>query len=178
MMTKKEAISYLKEHQPMPTDETLTRKEIEEYDEVRRFFLNNADSECIPLLLNSFGGKDGFGVYQMVGDVIAKYNKEDVLPHILNALDNSSDFVVYWCIQIASNFPDSKLFIPLSKAIRKNDIDIKLASIIALAQLALNGIRTNEIVEIIKNEINNSNDEDMIILAEEVLQDINDNIIK
>ncbi len=173
-MTKNEAISFLKKHQPMPNDKSITSEEIEKYDQIRRYFLNNADSECIPLFLNSFGGKDGYGLYQMVEDVISMYNKDEVLPHILKALDNPCEYVVYWCVQIASNYPDSKLFVPLSQTIRMSDSDIKIASIIALAQLALNGIRTNEVMDVIKNEIGNSYDEELNKFAEEILQNIKD----
>lgn len=172
MITKLEALSFLKEHQPMPTDNELTEYEIRKYEEVRKFFLNNVDVQCIPLLLNSFGGKDGLGVYQMMEDVILMYNKEEVLPHILEALNNSCEYVIYWCVQIASNFPDADLFIPLSKFIKHDDEDIKIASITALAQLALNDIRTYDVIEVLKKEIEIISDGEIKEFAEEVLEDI------
>ena len=94
MMTKLKAISFLKEHQPMPSDDELTEYEIGKYEEVRKFFLNNVDVQCVPLFLNSFGGKDGLGAYQMVEDVILMYEKEEVLPHILKAFNNPCKYVV------------------------------------------------------------------------------------
>ena len=172
MMTKFDAFSFLKEHQPMPSDDKLTKQEIEKYEEVRKFFLNNKDGQCIPLLLNSFGGKDGLGVYQMVEDVILMYRKDEVLPHILNAFNNSCEYVVYWNVQIASNFPDATLFNPLNKTIEHTDVDIKFASITALAQLALNDIRTKDVIEVLKKEIEITSDEAVKELAEEVLNDI------
>lgn len=171
MITKSEAFSFLKEHQPMPRDDELTKQEIEKYEEVRKFFLDNVDVQCIPLLLNSFGGKDGFGVYQMVEDVILMYGKEEVLPHILNAFNNSCEYVIYWCVQIASNFPDADLFMPLIGFLKYGD-DIKLAAITALAQLALNDIRTNDVIDVLKNEIERISDEEVKEFAEEVLGDI------
>lgn len=174
MITKLEALSFLKEHQPMPTDDELTEYEIRKYEEVRKFFLNNADVQCIPLLLNSFGGKDGLGVYQMMEDVILMYDKEEVLPHILDAFNNSCEYVIYWCVQIASNFPDADLFIPLSKFIKHDDEDIKIASITALAQLALNDIRTYDVIDVLKKEIEIISDEEVKEFAEEVLEDILD----
>ena len=172
MMTKPEAISFLKEHQPMPRDDVLTKQEIGKYEQVREFFLNNADEQCIPLLLNSFGGKDGFGVYQMVEDVILMYSKDKVLPHILNALNSPCEHVIYWCVQIASNFPDDELFEPLTRTLQFEDEDVKLASITALAQLALNDIRTRDVIDVLKNEIQITSDEDVKEFAEEVLKDI------
>lgn len=70
MLTKNEAISFLEEHQSMPKDDELKESEIKKYEEVRKYFLDNPDEQCIPLFLNSFGGKDGFGVYQMVEEVL------------------------------------------------------------------------------------------------------------
>lgn len=172
MITKSEAFSFLKEHQPMPSDDELTKQEIEKYEEVRKFFLDNVDVQCVPLLLNSFGGKDGFGVYQMVEDVILMYSKEEVLPHILNAFDNSCKYVIYWCVQIALNFPDVDLFMPLIEILKYDDEDIKLASITALAQLALNNIRTNDVIDVLKKEIEKISDEEVKKFAEEVLLDI------
>lgn len=172
MITKSEAFSFLQEHQPMPSDDELTKQEIEKYEEVRKFFLDNVDVQCVPLLLNSFGGKDGFGVYQMVEDVILMYSKEEVLSHILNAFDNSCKYVIYWCVQIASNFPDADLFMPLIKILKYDDEDIKLASITALAQLALNNIRTSDVIDVLKNEIEKISDEEVKEFAEEVLKDI------
>ncbi len=174
MITKSEALSFLKEHQPMPTDDELTEYEIRKYEEVRKFFLDNVDAQCIPLLLNSFGGKDGLGVYQMVEDVVLMYDKADVLPHILDAFNNSCKYVIYWCVQIASNFPDADLLIPLSKFIKYDDEDIKIASITALAQLALNNIRTYDVIDVLKKEIEIISDEKVKEFAEEVLEDIRD----
>ena len=114
MITKVEALSFLKEHQPMPSDTKVTEEEMKRYEEVRTFFIKNPDEQCVSLFLNSFGGKDGLGIYQMVEDVIIMYDKEIVLPCILHAFNNSHKGVKYWCIQIAANFPDESLLLPLA----------------------------------------------------------------
>lgn len=176
MITKLEALKFLKEHQPMPCDEKLTKDIIQKYEEIRKFFLSNKDEECIPLLLNSFGGKDGFGVYQMVEEVIMMFDKKEVLPHIVNAFENSSEGVIYWNVQIASNFPDEILFKPLVEILRNGDEDTKLATITALAQLALNNIKVIDVIEVIKKEASITTDEDIIEFAEEVLDDIQNSV--
>ena len=172
MITKSEAFSFLKEHQPMPSDEELTKQEIEKYEEVRRFFGDNEDEQCVPLFLNSFGGKDGYGIYQMVEDVVLMYDKEIVLPCLLNAFDSSYKSVIYWCVQIASNFPDADLFIPLVKLLKYEDEDIKWATIMALAQLAMNDICKNDVMDVLKNEIETMSDDEIREFVEEVLEDI------
>lgn len=172
MITKLEAISFLKEHQPMPGDDELTEYEIGKYEEVRNFFLNNVDAQCIPLFLNLFGGKDGLGVYQMVEDVILMYDKKEVLPHMLKAFNNPCKYVIYWCVQIASNFPDKDLFTPLTAFMKHDDEDIQIASITTLAQLALNDIRSYEVIDVLKNEIEIASDEEVKEFIQEVLEDI------
>lgn len=114
MITRIEAIYFLKKHQPMPKDDELKEEEIQKYEEVRKFFIDNPDECCIPLFLNSFGGKDGLGLYQMIEDVILMYDVEKVLPYVIQSLDSPYDGVKYWVSQIASNFPDDSLFDPLS----------------------------------------------------------------
>lgn len=172
MITKMEALSFLKEHQPMPSDNKMTKYDIEKYEEVRRFFLENMDEQCIPLFLNSFGGKDGLGIYQMVEDVILMYDQEVVIPYILNSFNSTCEYVIYWCIQIASNFPNVDLFAPLVGFLKYEDDDIKFVTITALAQLALNDIRTEDVINVLKKEIEITSDDDILEFAQEVLADI------
>lgn len=177
MITRIEAVSFLEEHQPMPNDNELKENEIKKYEEVRNYFIYNPDEQCIPLFLNSFGGKDGFGVYQMVEDVILMYDSEKVLPHILKALDSKYDGVKYWAIQISANFPSKSLFSPLVHLLKSEDEDIKLASIASLAQLALNNVKKDEVIGILEKECKKILDEDVREFAEEVLLDIQSNTL-
>ena len=172
MLTKDEAFSFLEEHQPMPKDDELKESGIKKYEEVRKYFLDNPDEKCLPLFLNSFGGKDGLGVYQVVEDVILMYDGEIVLPHILKALDSTYEGVKYWGIQISSNFPSECLFNPLVNLLKLKDEDIKSATITAIAQLALNNIKKEEVINILEKECKRISDEDIKELAEEVLLDI------
>ncbi len=171
-MTKQEALDFLQKYQPMPKDEDLSEELINRYEEVRLYFESNPDEQCIPLFLNSFGDKDGFGVYQMVESVMLQYSSEQVLPHILKALNSPCEGVRYWSIQIASNYPSEVLFKPLIELLAEEDEDIKSAVIIALAQLALNDICVDEIIRILKEEIDKMEDEDSRDFVREILEDI------
>lgn len=172
MITKTEAISFLQEHQPMPKDNELNDVIINKYDEVREFFINNPDNQCIPLFLNSFGGKDGLGVYQMVEFVISMYSKEEVLPHVINALHSPHNGVRYWGAQIASNYPDEMLFESLCDLLSEEDDDIIAATITALAQLALSNISVNMVMKVLEDVIKKITDEEIKEFAEEVLEDV------
>ena len=144
-MRQEEALNFLKEHQPMPADEDLSEELIKEYDEVRRFFLHNKITECIPLFLNSFGYIDGMGVYQLVEDVILKFSMEDVVPYLIKALDSKEYSIRYWNVQIAANYPIPELLPLLNKILNEKDFDIKYNALTAIGQFAL--ILTKPILE-------------------------------
>ena len=75
-MNKTYAIKFLKNNQPLPNDDIIDEKTLKIYNDVLQFFQHNIYSECIPLILNSFGGWSGYGVYQMVEDTVRQYKKE------------------------------------------------------------------------------------------------------
>ena len=161
------ALSFLKANQPMPNDENLDTKLIGEYDTVRKFFMSNPDERCIPLFLNSFGDGSGYGVYQLVEDVLKKYSKEMVLPHLLKAIKSNSWGIRYWGTQIALEFSDKSLLSQLEKGIAESDVDIRATSIIALSQ-----IKCDRAIKILKEAQKNENECDIKELIEQVLSDL------
>ena len=72
-MTVEQGLAFLNAYQPMPDDTELSEELVRAYDEVRRFFIEHPDARCIPLFLKSFGAGDGFGVYQLVEDVLRHF---------------------------------------------------------------------------------------------------------
>jgi len=172
IISRKDAINFLKQYQPMPDDNNLSKDIIDQYDDVRKFFLANPDEECISLFLNSFGERDGFGVYQLIEDVIKKFEKSKVLPHLLNALKSDYRSVRYWNAQIASSFPDEKLFEPLKKLLDEHDVDIRFAAITSIAQIALSGIKYDEVVDSLENALENETEDDVREFLQEVIDDI------
>lgn len=161
----------------MPNDNELKENEIKKYEEVREYFINNPDEQCVPLFLDSFGGKDGFGVYQMVEDVILMYDSGKVLPYLLKTFNSKYEGVRYWGIQISSNFPSERLFNPLVALLQSEDVDIKLATITAIGQLALNNIKKEQITCILKEEYKRVPDNDIKEFVKEVLLDIHNGIL-
>ena len=75
MIDKEEALKFLEAYQPLPSDSELSKNIniLNIYNEVRKYFLTHYDPRCIPLFLNSFGGRNGFGVYQLIEDVLKCY---------------------------------------------------------------------------------------------------------
>lgn len=164
-MTKEDAIKFLKNHQPMPDDIDLSEQLIEEYDNVRKFFLCYQDKECIPLFLNSFGAINGAGVYQLVEDVILQYPKEDVIPHLKKNIESPIYSLQYWGVQIAINYPDDELLPCLMPILKNPDFDLKYMVLLVLSQYKLDAV-TSILLEYIDYETN----QDLIDLANKALR--------
>lgn len=133
-MNKDEALQFLSEHQPMPSDKLLTQELIDKYDDVRRFFIEHPAKEAISLFMKSYGDGDGWGVYQLVEDVFYKCDSDDVVMSISNILENPliTKGVRYWVTQLAASFPDKKLINGLNISLSSDDSDIYEAAVIAL----------------------------------------------
>ena len=129
-MNRNEALSFLRDHQPMPDDDDLTQEVIDKYDEVRKFFTANPDKEVISLFLNSYGNGDGWGVYQLVEDVFYKCHRDDVVVEIKEILENPSiaDSVRYWVTQVSAAFSDVRLKKGLEISLKSKNEDIRDAA--------------------------------------------------
>lgn len=150
-MTPQEAEAFLTEHQPLPPDAELSEGLIERFDEVRQYLLLTPNDRAVPLLLNAFGDGSGFGVYQLVEDVLSMIPKERVVPHIARALSSPHRGVRYWNAQIAARFPDAVLVPPLSDLARDSDFDLRYAAITALEQI-LSGDATAALSATLRDE--------------------------
>jgi len=162
-----EALKFLKNHQPMPSDKDLDKETIDRYNEVRKIFLFNRVPECVPLFLNSFGERDGFGVYQLIEDVIRKFDDSEVIPHLSAALKSDLRSVRYWNTQIAALFPSIELIEPLVGLLSDEDFDIKYASLTALSQ-----INSNKVINIVKEFQKKEEDSELRELAQEIIEDL------
>ena len=158
------ALKFLKNHQPMPSDEDLSEDLIETYDEIREHFLITPDKRCIELFLNSFGYIDGFGVYQLVENVILQFSKEDVLPHLLKALKSKHAGVKYWNAQISSNYPCLELIMPLKDLLYDENIDVRSSALIGLE-----ACKFPETVVILEKYLQYEKDEYLLKEAKEVI---------
>ncbi len=170
-MDKEKAINFLKENQPMPNDKNLNESMITMYDEVRKYFLSNPDEECISLFLNSFGEYDGMGVYQLVEDVILKFEHNKVVNYLLEALKSKYNGVKYWCSQICALFPDEKLINPLEKLLSDSNPDVRVSAITSMSQ-----IQDDKVVIILKNQLDIENDIEVKEFLIDALQDLEENI--
>ena len=163
-MTDEFAIAFLQDHQPMPDDEHVSQDLIDTYDQVRQHFLHTKKTDCIPLLLNSFGRGSGFGVYQLIEDVIGQFPPDLVIPHIIAALQNNRGGIRYWVAQIAAGFPSELLIPHLSQLLRDSDRDVRSA-----AATSLEGIDDPQVKEIFSSALENEKDPEIYMQLKEAL---------
>lgn len=134
-MSIDDALQFLRDHQPLPPTDEMPDALIQRFEEVRKFFVVNPDARCVGLLLNSFGEGDGFGVYQLVEDVIRAFPDGVVVPALAVSLCSAIGAVRYWSAQIAANHPSPELAEPLIELLRHGDLDERVAAVTALETL-------------------------------------------
>ncbi len=166
MIDKEEALKFLEAYQPLPSDSELSKNIniLNIYNEVRKYFLTHYDPRCIPLFLNSFGGRNGFGVYQLIEDVLKCYPSELVIPFIKLALHSKFESVIYWNAQIAVSFPDDSLQESLINLINHHNVDIRYTAISALSRMP-----NQDYKEYLKTRLIFESDNDIIELIHELL---------
>lgn len=134
-MNRKTALSFLEANQPFPQDAELTTTDLNELDEVRKFFAENPDRASVRLFLNVFGDGDGFGVYQLIEGTVLKQDRKTVVAELLKSLTSPHPSVRYWCAQIASSFPDESVVESLILLLEGDDFDTKYAVLTTLEQV-------------------------------------------
>lgn len=103
------AIAFLAAHQPMPSDADLTDTLIAEFNAVREFLIHNPDSRALPLLLGALpSGSGGFGVYQLVDDVLRAHPQGEVIDALVIALRSSNEPRT-WALDLALEYDDPRL---------------------------------------------------------------------
>lgn len=162
-MNKNEALSLLLLHLPLPPDREMTKEAIQKFDQARRFFLAQPDTDCIRPFLNSLGEGDGLGIYPLIGDVFRKLPKESVVGGLVESLKSPLRSVRYWSTQLASEFPSPELTPQLLTLLKEDDYDLKYAALTAIEQSA-NRNAVPQLVEFLKEEA----DEELRSLAKEV----------
>lgn len=127
-MKTEDALQFLRDRQPMPSDHVITEDEGRIYASVIRHFERKPDSRCIPLFIGSVGNRNGLGMYEHIKLVLRRHGKEDVVPHLRRALKRSNDEVKSRCIWWACDLDAWELANDIQPLLRSQDIDVKEAA--------------------------------------------------
>lgn len=103
-MITDDALAFLFEHQPMPSDDLLTEALARRFEKVRGHFETVVDERCVPLLLNSFGRGSGFGTYQLVRFALARQPRAAVVAALPAAIRSERGSVRTWALEIAVDY--------------------------------------------------------------------------
>ena len=168
-MDRATAIAFLEQHQPMPDDTVLNELPdvMTAYDEARKYFLENPDPICIRLFLNSFGSGSGYGMYQIIEDVLWKFAHEIVIPQLVDALEFGAQSTIFWNAQICASYPDIRLLPALAKILNHEDSDERWAAI-----MALETIGGSEVFNLLLQRLLFEKDNEIIDYLQEVLREL------
>lgn len=97
-------LDFLQLHQPLPLESDLSIEQIDQFEEVRLFFINNHDDRCVSLLINAVNADSGFGVYQMVEDALRNQSQSVVIAELKKALQDGKEHHLAWVLEWAMNF--------------------------------------------------------------------------
>lgn len=120
----------------MPDDDQLSDDLIVRYDEVRKTLAQQIDPRAVPLLLNSFGDGNGFGVYQLVEDTLRAYPREQVVQALMHSLRSDISSVRSWSMDIALEYSDERLLPHAVHLLNSADRDTRFFAAAFLAEFA------------------------------------------
>ncbi|WP_245644986.1 HEAT repeat domain-containing protein [Peribacillus loiseleuriae] len=131
-MNRDQALFILRKYSPMPDEEDLTEGMIDEFASAIEYFGDNPDPSYIEAIMMTFSLDDLYGVYDHAVDVLRNFTNEQVIPHLIEAIQNKHERRRYWGTEIAKFFPDEKLISSLSTCINDPNEEIRAYAIFAL----------------------------------------------
>lgn len=165
-MTNDEALAFLKSNQPMPADKAGPPEIFRRYDEVREHFLSTSDDRCVPLFLGSFGEGSGFGIYQLVEDVLRRYPRKLVVDALRQHLGSKHQGVRNWCLLLGVEYADRSLVPFFARSLRSDDPEERLWAAHCMQQVYVESEDRADVEACLAEEPN----EDITALLEEMLR--------
>jgi hypothetical protein len=103
-MNIRQALTFLAQHQPMPSDQEVTENLCDTFVECMQFLKKNPEPKSVVLLINTVSEYTGLGMYEMISDVLLKQERTVVLFALKKALNQGNDAVKYrscwWAIDL------------------------------------------------------------------------------
>ena len=105
-MDTEQALTFLKAHQPMPSDHTISEAEGETFAAILDHFETVHDERCLPLLIHSVSLDTALGMYEHIKFVLMAHPREQVIPHLRRGLISGSDGVrsrcCWWAVDVSA----------------------------------------------------------------------------
>jgi len=127
-MDTERALSFLRAHQPMPSDHTITDEEGATFAAILEYFQTVLDERCIPLLIHSVSPDTGLGMYEHIQFALLAHPREQVIPHLRHGLANGNDGVRYRCCWWAADVSAWELVDLIEPLTAHSDEDVRSAA--------------------------------------------------
>ncbi|MGG2091470.1 HEAT repeat domain-containing protein [Bacillus sp. S13(2024)] len=163
-MNREKALQVLKKYSPMPDDENLTEEMIDEYASAITYFEDNPHPSCIESIMMTFSLDDCYGVYEHATCVLREFSNDEVVPHLIRAIQDKHEGRRYWGTELAKFFPDVRLVSSLLTCIDDPNDEIR-----EYVASALSKIGDKSVLPILHNRLLEEYDEDV---CEELKQTI------
>lgn len=163
-MNREQAIQILKKYSPMPDDEDLTEEMIDEYASAIAYFEDNLHPSCIEPIMMTFGADDCYGVYEHATCILREFSNDEVVPHLMNAIQDSHEGRRYWGTDLAQSFPDIRLIDSLLTCIDDSNSEIRGYAVYALSQIG-----DKSVLPLLHNKLLNEHDEEVIKELEQAI---------
>jgi len=132
-VTSAEALDFLRLHQPMPSDHSITAEVADGFIEVLKCLETQPIAEAIPLLIGTVTEETGLGMYEHIKFVLMRFPADVVAPFLIAALEHQNPGRRYRAAWWACDSPSKVLIEPLRSLISKEtDEDIIFAATTAL----------------------------------------------
>lgn len=131
-----ELLNKIKKMSPLPDDEEMTEELINEYVEVfEEIEEKYKDPRAIPVLIESLGIGEGYGVYQTVLSYLEHFNPEDLLPHLFKAVQHGPDGARKWGARLLGTLRDNRALPYLLPLLNDPEEEVRIESVIALEMI-------------------------------------------
>ena len=127
-MNLRQALTFLENHQPMPSDEEVTQELCDTFLECMQFFKENPDPKSVALFINSVSEYTGLGMYEVISDVLLKQERTVVLFALKKALNQGNDAIKYRCCWWAIDLNAWCLFNEISGLVSSCNVDLSDAA--------------------------------------------------
>jgi hypothetical protein len=127
-MTVNQALDFLKNHQPMPSDWDITNEEGATFAAILKYFEQHPDSRCLPLLIHSVSTETGLGMYEHISSVLMAHESGEVIPHLREGLKTGNDGVKFRCCWWATDVDAWELEEEIRPLLHYPDDDVREAA--------------------------------------------------
>lgn len=130
-----ELLNEIKRISPLPDDEQLSEELIDRYYDIFEQIEKYNNPSVIPILVNSLGIGEGYGVYQSVISYLEHFDTEDLLPHLFLATKNGQKGARKWGAYLLGICRDNRALPSLLSLLSDPEEDVRMFSIIALEMI-------------------------------------------